>query len=73
MIGEGHRANFETLKRAILQGDACILECRDKKTGEDVPVICAVQYSGDDREPYEFVPLAKLFNENPYEEMEPPT
>lgn len=72
MIGEAHKSNFETLERAFLEGDVCLMECTDKETGKPVPVICAVQPSGDEAAPIEFVPFAKLFLGNPYEEVDPP-
>lgn len=72
MLNDAHRANFETLERAFSEGDVCLLECVDKDTGKPIPVICAVQPSGDEAAPIEFVPFAKLFLGNPYEEVDPP-
>lgn len=65
----GHKANFETIKRAVLNGDVALMACTDKETGEMVPTLCAVERDGE-----EFVmkPLAKLFNGNPYDELLPP-
>jgi len=65
----GHKANFETIKRAVRNGDVALMSCTDKDTGEMVPVLCAVELHGGE---YEFKPLAKLFNGNPYEEVLPP-
>lgn len=68
-ISEVHKKNFETLERATKNGDIALMECTDKKTGSSVNVICAVyQNEGE----YVFVPLAKLFNNNPYDELNPP-
>jgi len=39
----------------------------------DVYVICALQYSGHDEKPYQFVPFATMFSDNPYENLIPPT
>jgi len=70
MFYEGEKANFETLNQATLNGDVCIMECKDKKTGERVPVVCAVNRLANGE--MEFAPLAKLFTGNPYDEVEPP-
>jgi len=70
MIPEGYKNNFETLKRAADHGDLCLMECRSTATGEPVMVICAVNRVRDE---YAFVPIAKLFDGNPYEEVLPPT
>jgi len=72
MLNEAHKANFETLQKAFSQGDVCLLECIDKSTGQLVPVVCAIQPSGDAEKPIEFVPFAKMFLGNPYEEVDPP-
>jgi len=68
-ISKDAAANFETLKRAFASGNVCLLECRDKKTGELVPVICAMQNSGDPKLQIEFVPFA-VIPENPYEQFD---
>ena len=68
-IPEPYRANFETLQRASQQGDLCLVECRDAATGQPVFALCAVNYT---EETAEWVPLAKLFAGNPYEELVPP-
>lgn len=71
-LAEGHKANFQTLLKAVDNDDVCLMACIDKETGETIPVICAMQYSGDEKEPIEFVPIARMFLGNPYEEVEPP-
>lgn len=68
-ISKGHKANFKTLELACRNGDLALLECTDAATGAPVTVIVAVQQRGDQ---YEFVPLAKLFDGNPYDELTPP-
>jgi len=70
MIAPGYKANFQTLKRAAVNGDLALMECRDAKTDLPVMVVCAVQRLGDD---FQFVPVAKLFSGNPYEEVLPPS
>lgn len=69
-IPPGHVANFETLERAMRNGDFCLLECTDAKTGAPVYAICAAQRNRDGS--YEMKPLAKMFDGNPYEELKPP-
>ena len=68
-ISEGYKTNFDTLLRAVHSGDAALLECQDARTGAQAIVICAVQRDGEE---YQFVPLARLFDGNPYEELNPP-
>ena len=68
-ISEGHRANYQTLLRAAADGNLALMECRDRLTGQPITVLCAVQTDGED---IEFVPFAKLFDGNPYDEVDPP-
>lgn len=68
MITEHQKANFETLKRAFQQGDVALMECFDKQERQTVAVICAVERG----ETVGFVPFAKFFNDNPYEQLVPP-
>lgn len=65
----GHTANFDTLVAAISNDDAALMECKLKSTGESVAVICAVNRDGED---LVMVPMAMLFNGDPYELLEPP-
>jgi hypothetical protein len=46
------------------------MECNDAKTGQPVVVVCAVQTEGGS---FEMIPIAKMFDGNPYEELIPPT
>lgn len=66
---DGYKPNFETLQRAGRCDDLALAECTDVKTGARVAVVCAVQRSGDS---VEMVPLAKMFDGDPYEEVLPP-
>lgn len=70
MLKPGDRANFETLKRAFLEGDAALLECTNTK-GEYVAVICAA-YQDEETKEIVMTPFAKLFEGNPYDEVTPP-
>jgi len=69
MIPKGHQANFDTLCRAARNHDLLLLECTSTETGQPVFVICA-RYMDDDE--HVMVPLAKMFDGNPYEEVTPP-
>jgi hypothetical protein len=66
----GHKANFETLRQAFLNGDAALMECELTATGVPVAVVCAANRLPDGG--VEFVPFATMFNENPYEALNPP-
>lgn len=68
MISAHQKVNFETLKRAFQRGDVALMECFDKQEGQTVAVICAVEQG----ETVGFVPFAKFFNGNPYEQLVPP-
>ncbi len=67
-IVQQHKTNFETLQRAFLEGNVCLMECTDKTTSEKAAIICAMNINGE----YEMVPMAMFFNENPYERLTPP-
>ncbi|MCY2989346.1 MAG: DUF6117 family protein [Planctomycetota bacterium] len=69
-LAVGHRQNFDMLRRAILAGDAALMECQLAATGEPVAVICAANRLADDGT--QFVPFAMLFSGNPYEAINPP-
>lgn len=68
-IDKSHKANFDTLLAAAGNGDLALMECKNAKTGAPVVALCAVDRDGGD---FVFVPLAKLFDGNPYEELVPP-
>lgn len=69
-LAEGHKQNFETLRQAILAGDAALLECQLVATGEPVAVICAANHQPNGGA--EFVPFATLFSDDPYALVNPP-
>lgn len=64
MIPKGMKTNFETLQKAFANGDVCLLEVKDSKTGEPRFVICAVQR---DTNGFEMVPFAEMPMANPYD------
>ncbi len=61
-----HKKNFETLKRAFQDGQVTLMDCIDKATGEHVAVICAMNPEGKE---INFVPFARFFNGNPYDQL----
>ena len=69
-ITEGHKQNFETLRRAMLAGDAALVDCQLTATGEPAVAICAINRAEDGS--IEFVPLAMLFSDDPYRVVNPP-
>ena len=69
-ISESYKANFNTLQRAMQDGNVAIMECVDAKTGQPVIAICAV---GRENGEYVFSPLAKMFDSNPFDELVPPS
>ena len=68
-IVQGHKRNFDTLRRAFADGKVALLECRLRSTGEPVAVVSAVTFDGKE---YAFTPFAMFFNGNPFELLDPP-
>lgn len=69
-FAKGHKANFQTILAAASAGHLALLDCADAKTGKPVATIVAIN-----REPsgqFGFVPLARMFDGNPFEELSPP-
>jgi len=62
--------NFNTLCEAVKSDSICIMECTNTKTKEKEAVVCCINYT--DNKKIEMVPIAVLFNTNPYELYEPP-
>lgn len=69
-LAKGHQQNFDTLRRAMLAGDAALMECQLVATGKPVAVICAAnRLEGGE---IAFSPFAMLFSGNPYQAVNPP-
>lgn len=68
-IPKGYRANLNTIIAAAKNGDLCIMECTDKATGKTVITLCAAERKDGQ---VQMTPLAKMFDGNPYEELDPP-
>lgn len=64
--------NFKTLCHAAEQGMICLMECRDRKTGEYRAVICALNTPGSGVDGVDFIPLGHLATGNPFEDYKPP-
>jgi len=65
------QASFKTIQRAFANSQVALMECRLRATGDMVAVICGVYPLRD--EDVLFIPLAQLFNGNPYDTVEPST
>ncbi|MFM1990253.1 MAG: hypothetical protein RJA99_3210 [Pseudomonadota bacterium] len=70
-LAPGHVANFKAMLRAALNKDLALIQCTDAKTGEPVPTICMVNKDAEGN--VEFMPVARMFNTNPYQELLPPS
>jgi hypothetical protein len=70
MIPKGHHHNFNSLMRAAAHGHLALMECQDATTGRITCVIVMLNTEEDGST--SFVPVAKLFDGNPYEEILPP-
>lgn len=68
-IPEGYKANFETLLKAAKNGDLALVECTDTLTSKPVFTLCAIGHEGGE---YAMSPLAKMFDGNPFDELNPP-
>ena len=69
-LSDCDKANFETLRQAIQNGDVALMECQLVSTGESTAVICAVNRKPD--QSVAFVPIAQLFAGDPYTLLNPP-
>ena len=63
------RTNFDTLLRAVDDGNLALMECLDAATRETRYVLCAVGRDGGD---YVFTPFGHLASGNPYDAYLPP-
>jgi hypothetical protein len=69
-IPEAQVKNFNTLQKAFINGDVCLLECSRQDNGEPVYVICAMNFNKDGTT--DMLPFATMFNEDPYTILNPP-
>lgn len=68
-IPKGYQTNLNTIIEAAKADRLAILDCTDKATGKQVIALIAL---GEGPEGYDLIPLAKMFDGNPYEEIDPP-
>jgi hypothetical protein len=71
-IPGGHKLNFNTMLRAAQDGQLALMECTDQQ-GQPAYVVCMVNPPDEEHGEIEMVPVARLFNGNPYDEVNPPT
>lgn len=69
-IEGGYQHNFNTLLRAAGNNDLVLVDCQDKATGKKVVAVCATQFDPADNST-SLIPLAKMFDGDPYEELNP--
>ena len=69
-LAQHQKQNFETLCRAVRDGNVVVMECQLAATQEVVAVICAVNSTESDE--LEFAPFAIMFSNDPYETVNPP-
>ena len=68
-IETGYAENFKTLIKAFKSNDVCLMEVRERATGKKRIALCAVSFNGEE---YGFTPFALMFDENPYDLLDPP-
>jgi hypothetical protein len=64
-IGDSYKKNFDTLREAAANGDLCLLEVYDRITGTPHVALCAGYI--DEEEMANMIPLAMMFDSNPYD------
>ena len=69
-IDQWRKSNFQTLMLAAKNDDLTLVECTHKETGRPVYVMCAMMMTESGA--FDLVPLARQFEGNPYEELNPP-
>ena len=68
-IPEAYRRNFDTLLRAVADGNLALMECTDTITGAPRYVLVAIGRDGDD---YVMTPFGHLHDGNPFGAYRPP-
>lgn len=79
-MNEHTKINFETLQHATLAGHLVLMQCKRKDTGAMVAVVCATNtittsplvYGGRPTREHQLIPLAELYECDPYEFLIPP-
>lgn len=68
-LGDINRENFETLRRAAINGDLALVSALRKRDKTPVALVCAINREGGMFIP---VPLAVMIKGDPYKEFLPP-
>lgn len=71
-INESEKRNFDTLIAAMQADRVCLVSVFDHQDQQPAMLICAVNCSPDACESIELIPLARLFDGNPYDRFSPP-
>lgn len=69
MISLGYKHNYDMLVAAVRNHDTALIECTDAVTGQPVMTVCIItQQDGM----IVTLPVAKLFDGDPFKELTPP-
>lgn len=71
-INDAEKQNFETLVAAAKADRICLVSSIDTLDQSPMVLVCAVNFAADADRCYEFVPLARLCDSDPYERFLPP-
>lgn len=73
-ISAAQKVAFDAVKAAGQRGRLALMECKDSRTGKPVYAVCAIHRTPGPRGEvgFEFVPVARLFDGDPYAELVPP-
>lgn len=69
-LRDSDKHNLQTIERAARQGRLSVLRVQERSTGKYVTILTAI--SDTDTKELDIVPLARLFDGNPYDEFIPP-
>jgi hypothetical protein len=69
---QAHVDTLQTILAAAKNDDLAVTECRDRTTGASVLVLVAISSVPGDVEQIRVIPLARFFDGDPYEQLEPP-
>jgi len=72
-INDAEKRNFDTFVSAVKADRICLVSSLDSIDQSPAVLVCAVNYSPNEEECFEFVPLARLCDGNPFERFSPPT
>jgi hypothetical protein len=70
MLRPADKSNFETLRRAIENGQVALLEVKRRSDGAEIAAVCAVDVAGAE---YTLTPFATMVEGNPFDLFLPPS